>query len=332
VETLLQDLSSDDASVRESAVARLAVIGSRAVGRLQELLNAPATHTPLARTAALRALEAIGNQQSLDVAARALDDTDARVAVAAVGVLRAFVRSAQGARAIEALMGVAVDRRRADAIRLAALDALRLLDAASLKPLFTLLRDDPSEALRMAVRGTSRPRLAGGGLLKAAAEGKVVDDPAEIHRAIVDAGDSVPLSMLRDVIERLRERETADPASAREWMVARAAAHSVLAHRGSRIAFYDLRETLQASSGPLPVEFLNALGLLGDASCLEAIAAAHARASGESWWRQQLSDAFRAIVARERITRRNPLMKKIEKRWGDGIGATMARSKRTAGR
>jgi hypothetical protein len=65
----------------------------------------------------------------------------------------------------------------------------------------------------------------------------------------------------------------------------------------------------------LPVEFLAALSMVGDASCLEAIAAAHARAS-DSWWRDHLADTFQAIVGRERLTRRHAVIKKIEKRWG----------------
>ena len=78
---------------------------------------------------------------------------------------------------------------------------------------------------------------------------------------------------------------------------------------------YDLRESIESAKAPLPVEFLAALSLVGDASCLEAIAGAHAGA-GDAWWRDHLADAFRAIVARERLTRRQAaIAKKIEKRW-----------------
>jgi hypothetical protein len=61
------------------------------------------------------------------------------------------------------------------------------------------------------------------------------------------------------------------------------------------------------------VEFLAALALVGDESCLEAIAVAHGRAT-DGWWRQHLADAFRAIVARKRLTRRHSVLKKIQKR------------------
>ena len=46
----------------------------------------------------------------------------------------------------------------------------------------------------------------------------------------------------------------------REWMTARAAAHQVLAARGSTVALYDLRETIE-SGEPAPVEMLAALGV-----------------------------------------------------------------------
>ena len=305
--------------MRESAVARLRVVGARAVGRLVQLVDAADLQPAVARGAALRALEAIGAPQSLDAASRALNDPNAEVAVAAAGVLRELFRGPHSARAVEALTRVAVDRRRPDAIRLGAIDALSALEASSLKPLIDLLLDDPSEAVRIAVR--EGPTPSGGSLdaverIRATAHGAHLDKPASLQKAIVQAGDLVPLTILRELIERIREHETTEPASRRaEWIVVRAAAHSVLAHRNSRIALYDVRETLQASSGPLPVEFLNVVRMLGDVSCLEAIAAAHGRVRQENWWRDQLAGAFHAIVARERITRRHPVMKKIEQRW-----------------
>jgi hypothetical protein len=78
------------------------------------------------------------------------------------------------------------------------------------------------------------------------------------------------------------------------------------------------------------VEFLAALSTAGDASCLEAVAAAHARSipsggpagtkpsqrAGEhDWWRDHLADAFNTIVKREQLTGRHAVMRKIQKRW-----------------
>jgi len=95
-------------------------------------------------------------------------------------------------------------------------------------------------------------------------------------------------------------------------------AHLALAKRGSRIALYDLREWLETARQPLPVESLAALSLIGDASCLEPIAKAYAR-SRDEWWRQHLTDAFRTIIERERITKRKAVMKKIEKKWPEAF-------------
>jgi HEAT repeat protein len=114
-------------------------------------------------------------------------------------------------------------------------------------------------------------------------------------------------------------------------MGARAAAHVALATRGSRLAVYDLREALEAAREPLPVEFLAALTLAGDASCLEPIAAAYARAAGDhadAWWPRHLADAFQSIVSREGLTRRHAVVKKIEKRWPDALRALWQRRTR----
>ena len=60
-------------------------------------------------------------------------------------------------------------------------------------------------------------------------------------------------------------------------MTARAAAHFALAQGGSRLALYDLRETIETAKQPLAVKFMAAVTAIGDATCLEPIAAAHAK-------------------------------------------------------
>jgi hypothetical protein len=87
---------------------------------------------------------------------------------------------------------------------------------------------------------------------------------------------------------------------------------------------YDLRESIESASIMLPVEFLAAVSTIGDTSCLEGLAAAYTRSmrSGRArrdWWRQHLAAAFRAIVRRERVTRRQAIIKKIQKRWPDAL-------------
>jgi hypothetical protein len=144
-----------------------------------------------------------------------------------------------------------------------------------------------------------------------------VDSAISIQETIVRRGADLPLGELLRFVELARDRDAAAPPGGRvEWAAARAAAHLELAKRGSRIALYDVREWLEAARQPLPADALAALSTVGDASCLEPIAKAHAR-SRDASWRQRLADAFRAVTTRERLTRRHAVIKKIEQKWPD---------------
>ena len=94
----------------------------------------------------------------------------------------------------------------------------------------------------------------------------------------------------------------------------RFAAHLVLARRKSRIALYDLRESFEAAKAPLPVDALAAVTLVGDASCLEAIASAYTR-SRNSAWRRQLLETFHAVVKREKLTPRHAVIRRLQKKF-----------------
>jgi hypothetical protein len=318
IESLAADLSSTSAATRDAAVARLIVLGARAVERLVALTTS-AADAP-ARAGAWRALEAIGDPRALEPALTTLADrrTDPAVGAAAVGVARVFLLGDRGAAAVDRLTSVALDRERAGSLRVAALRALRELSASTIAPVLTSLANDASALIREELCAEQEVDLA-------RADGGLPDDPAALRRALSRIAEDFPLPMLLRIVERVRERESADPADRRdEWTMARAAAHVALANRGSRIALYDLRESLERAAAPLPVEFLAALSLVGDASCLEAIAGAHAKAPNR-WWRQHLADAFRTIVAREHLTRRHASIKKIEKKW-PGVISVMASS------
>lgn len=309
---------------REAAIARLTVIGTRAVERLTTLAG-DARRGPAVRAAALRALTAIGDLRGLDVALQAIDDEDATVAIAAVELARLFLRGKRGVAAVDRLAATALNRQRALPLRVAAIRALTDLEASSVRPLFDTLRRDPVPQI-VALANYSRGRELllpdPDSLLHAALEGTLPEDPSLLRQALARAAPDLPLAQLHRLIERIRVQEDTEPPARRiEWMVARAAAHVALANRGSRLAVYDLRETLEQATGTLPVEFLAALTVIGDASCLGAIAAAYARGAGEprgrdDWWRRHLAAAFRAIVARHRMTRRHAVMRNIQKRWG----------------
>jgi hypothetical protein len=128
-------------------------------------------------------------------------------------------------------------------------------------------------------------------------------------------GRVAPLPLLGRLVEMSRAMEESETASSRrtEWQAARAAAHLALAERNSRLALYDLRESLSAVPGPLPVGFLAAIERIGDASCLDELAAAHtrARAAGDPWWLEHLATVFREIIRREHLTRRSPAVKRV---------------------
>jgi HEAT repeat protein len=319
IDALIADLRGGTAVTREAAVARLTIIGARGVERLVEFAESPADAA--ARAAAFRTLEAIADPRALGPALRALDHAgiDPAVAIAAAGVARAFVRGARGASAVDGLTAVALDRARPEPVRIAALRAMRDLHQSTLAPLLKSLADDPSPAVRAeaVARPTRKPSAAVESLdtLTRAAQAGLPNDPDALRHAIIRAGDAIALPLLLRIVERVREREGLEPPAQRpRWTTTRAAAHVALANRGSRLALYDLRESIEAATAPLPVEFLTALSIMGDASCLEAIGSAHAR-SRDAWWRTHLADAFRTIVVRERITRRHAVMKRIEKRW-----------------
>jgi hypothetical protein len=117
---------------------------------------------------------------------------------------------------------------------------------------------------------------------------------------------------------RVREGSMSAGPRRDEWRAARGALHQALALRGSRVAVYDLRETIEEAREPLPVSFLAALHVIGDESCVESLAAAYARTpNDDARWRHQLGAAFRAITRREKITRRHATFKRIAARWPD---------------
>lgn len=323
IDALIADLRAASSVTRETAVARLTLLGGRAVERLLAATGAGAPAE--ARAAAWRTLEGIGDAHALEPALAALTSAaeDPAVAAAAAGVARSHLRGPHGAQAVDRLATVLLDRSRHESVRLAALRALQDLDAVTIAPILASIATDPSAALRAEAGQTDRrPSGADGdpaATITRAADTALPDDPAALRQALSRAPAATLLPRLLRIVERVREREGAEPARTRdEWRLTRAAAHVALASRGSRIALYDLRESLETAKTPLPVEFLTALSMIGDVSCLEAVASAHAKAK-DAWWRHHLADAFYAIVQREKLTSRHAAMKRIQKRWPGGL-------------
>jgi hypothetical protein len=339
---LVEDLLGEDAVKREAAIARLAIVGDRAVDRLLAALPEAA---PAGQVAVLRALELIATPRALPAAAALLQardrDVEDAVAVAAAGALRPHVRSEDetlATRALEALTAVALDTRRADAPRLAALDALGETGSDTLQPIRDRLRrDDSPRVRRMAGWSESKPTENAAARLEAAANAasagagspKAADFPEDgdvVRGWLTDAGGTVALSVLHDLVMALRERERSagtDAIARLRWMTARAAAHQALADRHSRLAVFDLRDTFEAATARLPVGFLAAVTQVGDASCLEPLASAWQHVN-DAWMRDHIATAFREIVKRENLTRRHAAVRRVIARFPTAAAALLA--------
>ena len=281
---------------RESAIARLIILGTRAVPRLVSEFQA--TDDRGRQIAILRILEAIGDERALGVATLALS-RGADVAVAAVAVLRELLGKRTGSVDVEALdllLAAARDTAADHRVRAAAREAL----------------DNAPEDVREAVKGLGQAESAGDALWKDAVAGHLPDDPRELRQTAADCAPDAPLAELRRLIETIgaRERTGGKAGQVEDWRAVRGAIHQALALRGSRIALYDLRETLAASAAPLPGSFVAAVQMIGDESCLEPLAVAYAAAGAHPRWRHQVAQAFRDIVKRERLTRRHSALRR----------------------
>jgi hypothetical protein len=311
IRALIQSLHSENPVDRDIAVARLSVLGERAVDRLVAAYPKAGRD---ARVGILRALEAAADPRALPVARSGLDE-GGEIAAAAAGVLRSLLDAHDertAAAALDALVGAALDPSRERRVRLAAFEALRGMPADVLEPVAAAIRqltgDQPADPGQTEVDAVWQDAI----------DGRLPDDPSLLREAIAARAAAAPLSTLQRMIDACRAREEGASASDRDgWLAARGALHQALALRGSRVALYDLRETLEQAKGPLPPAFATAVHAIGDESCLEGIAAAWSAADGEdhATWRRQLEAAFDAIVKREKITKRSAVLKKIASRW-----------------
>ena len=127
VDRLVAALGDDDPTRRESAIARLRVIGPRALARLSSVATLDAA--PRRRSAALKAIDGLDDKRAVDTARAALGDASAEVRIAAIAVLRGWLTREPGAQVLDLVSGVALDPQQEPAIRRAALEALSDLPA-----------------------------------------------------------------------------------------------------------------------------------------------------------------------------------------------------------
>ena len=175
IDRLIADLQSSDSIRRDAAVARLRILGSRALLRLVDLVASDAS-APV-RALALNALEGINDVRAIDAAVDALQDGDIEVTIGALGVLREWVAEETGTRLLDAITAIAVDRTRDARVRVAALAALSELPEHLVRP----IRDQAPP-----------PESAGPSL----------DDPTAIREWIQAYGSSATLSTLHALIEQ----------------------------------------------------------------------------------------------------------------------------------
>jgi hypothetical protein len=309
IRQLLEALGGDDDVRREAAIARLAILGPRAVDRLVAAYRSAAASDT--RIAILRALEPAHDRRTLPIA-RAGIAQGGDEAIAAANTLRGLLdvpHAATAADALDALVSVALNRSADRRARLAAFEALQDMPAD--------VRDRIAAALGPDAGAADRADAAARATWNDALEGRLPDDPAALRDLVRTRAGSAPLSELQTLIDLVRAREQAAGGAAKRagWQAVRGALHQALALRGSRIAVYDLRESVEGATAPLPGSFLTALHVVGDQLCLAPLAAAHAAAPPDSPWRHQLAAAFHAIAKRERITKRSAVMRKIVARW-----------------
>jgi hypothetical protein len=341
--TLIADLIGGEPVRRETAIARLAIAGERAVDRLLAALadaapapapaHAKPQSTPADATRAgnadaaaviLRTLELIGSVRAVPAALARLDDANDSVAVAAAGALRPHLRADSddvAARVLERLTALALATGRSDPPRLAALEALGEMGTETLQPIRDRLRGDPSARVRRMAGwadGEDAPRNAAA-QLEAAARGELPEDADALRSVLTQAGATVALSVLHELILTLKAKERAvvEAASAPDvvmaWTTARGAAHQVLAERQSRLAVFDLRDTFERATARLPLGFVAAITTVGDASCLPALAAAWQQ-NEDGWMRDHIATAFQAIMTREGLTRRHAAVRRALER------------------
>jgi hypothetical protein len=317
IRQLIEALGGEDDVRREAAVARLGVIGARAVDRLVDAYRSAASRE--LKVAVLRALEVAGDRRSVAVAREALLE-GGDVAVAAVAALGALIDappSPAAADALDVLVAAALDTSRERRVRLASFQAIQHIPQIG-DQIAAALEKDPDAGINAGALDVPRDKAAADAAWHDALDGRLPDDPALLREVALTRTPAAALGDLQKMIDLVRVQEgSMSPGLRRdEWRAARGALHQALALRGSRVAVYDLRETIEEAREPLPVSFLAALHVIGDESCVESLAAAYARTpSGDARWRHQLGAAFRAITRREKITRRHAALKRIAARW-----------------
>ena len=251
IRQLIAALGAEDDVRREAAIARLAVLGPRAVDRLIAAYEPADRET---RIAILRALESVGDRRLVPVARLALS-AGGDLGVAAASALRALLDSPHGSAGTEALdllVATALDSAADRRVRLASFEALQDMPPGVQARVAEALQADPDPGLKSRAVDLPRDTAAAEAVWQDALEGRLPDAPGVLREAAQLRAQSAALSALQRLIDAIRAREGSVRAQAKrtEWQGVRGALHQALALRGSRVAVYDLRETIEASARP----------------------------------------------------------------------------------
>jgi hypothetical protein len=330
VNALIAQLSHADPVVRESATARLVLIGDAAVPALRQLVSS-ADAPPSPRISALRTLSTIHRPAALDAAAAAAVGADVPLALDAIDLLGAALSDAadpHGADlALEHLTRLALDTAVAERRRLLVMDSLRRLPAALRRPIFDVLATDAAPVI--ATRATDTDAIPHGALERWSDDDRLPHDPEVLADAIGREGRQTPITVLSRLVELVRAREKASVDVERDaWYSIRGRLHEALAQRGSAIALYDLREALEDVRRPVSAHVLTAAVTVADATCLDAIAARWVHAGDDIWLRDQLERIFQTIVSRDRLRRTSAVVTRVLKRH-PAAGPLVATTPRT---
>ena len=298
IDQLITNLQKESKIKRDAAVARLRIVGSRSIPRLIAIIKSDANAT--VRAAALSALETSNDSRARNSAMAALSDKHESVTLAAITVMRNWLSTDADAMTVDALVTLVLDPNRSQTVRQAALHALADLPESLVQP----LRQQLAQEI---------------GIKKITAEPtELANNPATALEWLNAKGNKATLSEIHQLITYARVQERACENSSKQaaWCHFRGAAHAVLANRNSRVALYDLKESIEKASKPLPLDYLRAIRSIGDATCLEPLGRAWSGASAEPWWCQQLADAAKNIMNREKLTGRHTVVKRARARWG----------------
>ena len=243
---LIEALGAEDDVRREAAVARLSVLGARAVDRLVAAYRSAPTREM--KVAVLRALEVAGDRRIVAVSKSAIQE-GGDVAIAAVAALAAQIESTHAATAAEVLdvlVAAALDPAKEKRVRVTAYQAIQHIPQVGDR-IAAALRSDPDAGLKAAALDAPRDKAATDAIWQDALEGRLPDEPGLLREVALTKALTAPLGALQKMIDAVRAVEGSLPAGHRrdQWRAARGALHQALALRGSRVAVYDLRETIE---------------------------------------------------------------------------------------